>query len=175
MLKCKVCGKEFEAVKENHYIAREGIKTGALANLASNEEKIFDAFDCPYCGCQYIAGERKRSFIQDSNSINYCVGFSEEENKSEENPYCCENTLNDSEKYACFGEYEECACSNNKCTQKEECQKETNSKKPYCFGNHDDCSDECISCLCELECDENTRKVIKPKKSKKNEANKNEE
>lgn len=27
------------------------------------EENLYDAFDCPMCGCQVIAKERKRDYI----------------------------------------------------------------------------------------------------------------
>lgn len=57
---CKVCGYVFELTEQRHYIARE--KTEMFL-IASNkmEPTLYDAFDCPICGCQYIANERKRS------------------------------------------------------------------------------------------------------------------
>lgn len=65
MLKCKICGKEFEATNERHYIARDNCKTG-LVNIVSNDEvKMYDAFNCPSCGCQVIAQERKRDILDD--------------------------------------------------------------------------------------------------------------
>lgn len=56
---CKVCEHVFELTKERHYIAREKTE---LFLIASNkmEPTLYDAFDCPNCGCQYIAKERKR-------------------------------------------------------------------------------------------------------------------
>lgn len=63
MLKCKVCGIEFPAIKERHYIARDNGKTGLSSALGSNdEEKIYDSFDCPMCGCQVVAQDRKRTY-----------------------------------------------------------------------------------------------------------------
>lgn len=63
MLKCKVCGTEFPAIEERHYIARDNGKTGLSSAFGSNdEEKIYDSFDCPMCGCQVVAQERKRIF-----------------------------------------------------------------------------------------------------------------
>ena len=58
---CKSCGHVFELTKQRHYIARE--KTEMFL-IASNkmEPTLYDAFDCPICGCQYIANERKRVF-----------------------------------------------------------------------------------------------------------------
>lgn len=61
MLKCKICGTEFPAIRERHYIARDNGKTGLSSAFGSNdEEKIYDSFDCPMCGSQIIAQERKR-------------------------------------------------------------------------------------------------------------------
>ena len=64
MLECKVCGTKFNAIVEKHYVVRDNGKTGFAAALGSNaEERLYDAFDCPACGCQIIAKERKRSYI----------------------------------------------------------------------------------------------------------------
>lgn len=52
MLECKVCGTKFNAIIERHYLARDNGKEG-----------LYDAFDCPMCGCQVIAKERKREYI----------------------------------------------------------------------------------------------------------------
>lgn len=60
-IKCKVCEYEFVPEKKEHYVSRDEVKVG-LSNLAGGmEEKIYDTFDCPQCGCQNIMGERKRS------------------------------------------------------------------------------------------------------------------
>lgn len=67
MLKCKICGTEFPAVKERHYVARDNGKIGLSSAFGSNdEEKIYDSFDCPLCGSQIIAQERKRNFEPDN-------------------------------------------------------------------------------------------------------------
>lgn len=62
MLKCKICGTEFPPVTDKHYIARENGIQGGLTQFSNGkqEEKIYDAFDCPQCCCQVIAQERKR-------------------------------------------------------------------------------------------------------------------
>ena len=62
MLKCKICGTEVPAIEERHYIARDNSRTGAVVVISKDEEKIYDAYDCPMCGCQIIAQERKRNF-----------------------------------------------------------------------------------------------------------------
>lgn len=67
MLRCKVCGHEFDATKENHYISRDEVKYGFSALAGGNEGKIFDTFDCINCGCQIIVGERKRIFTLSIN------------------------------------------------------------------------------------------------------------
>ena len=63
MLKCKICGTEFPAIKERHYITRDNGKTGLSSAFGSNDEvKIYDSFDCPMCGCQVVAQDRKRIY-----------------------------------------------------------------------------------------------------------------
>lgn len=66
MLKCKICGTEFPAVEERHYIARDNSRTGAVVVISKDEEKIYDAYDCPMCGSQIIAQDRKRNFEPDN-------------------------------------------------------------------------------------------------------------
>ena len=59
MLKCKVCGFEFEAKSENRYTSRSGGRDGLFsAAMSAPDERIYDTFDCPACGCQYVAQER---------------------------------------------------------------------------------------------------------------------
>lgn len=64
MLECKVCGCKFNANSENHYTARDNEKNGVAAVFNSElESKLYDAFDCPSCGSQIVAQERKRIYI----------------------------------------------------------------------------------------------------------------
>ena len=59
--KCQVCGNEFSMVSERRYTARKG-KVIGLVNIAeSKEPKLYDAFDCPECGCQNLVNERLRN------------------------------------------------------------------------------------------------------------------
>lgn len=58
-IKCKICGTEFPALAKDHYIVRDLEKTGLAAAFGSEESGQFDAFDCPNCGCQVIAQQRK--------------------------------------------------------------------------------------------------------------------
>ena len=81
-IKCKVCDCEFIPQVKGHYIARTDGKTGVVAAFQSNDETgLFDAFDCPQCGCQVIAQERKRAYI-----ISHVddIEYGEEESEGEE-------------------------------------------------------------------------------------------
>lgn len=61
MLKCKICGHEFSPVIDNHYISRDKeVLGGMVAAISKSEPCKYDTFDCPVCGCQVIAQERKR-------------------------------------------------------------------------------------------------------------------
>lgn len=61
MIKCKVCGCEFPAVADKRYTVRDNTKT-SVVTFAQDEEKLYDAFDCPMCGCQAVVQERKREY-----------------------------------------------------------------------------------------------------------------
>ena len=62
IVKCKICGSYFKLEYKDHYIARDrGTKGGLVQTMNGQEEtKMYDAYDCPHCGSQYIAQERKR-------------------------------------------------------------------------------------------------------------------
>ena len=63
-IECKICGCEFNPILERHYISRSEGKTGFAANFGTNDEtKLFDTFDCPQCGCQSVAQQRKREYV----------------------------------------------------------------------------------------------------------------
>lgn len=51
---CKVCGVEFAPKKENKYIAKVVKRTSML----TADMEYYDAFNCPQCGCQQLAGLR---------------------------------------------------------------------------------------------------------------------
>lgn len=63
MIKCNVCGCEFTPTIDKHYVSRDIGETGVAEVLKHVEEKLYDAFDCPACGCQIVTQERKRLFI----------------------------------------------------------------------------------------------------------------
>lgn len=66
-MKCKICGKRFKLMKKNRYLATE--KIGALEGL-TKASKIFEAFDCPHCGCQNIVNIREKGEENDSMEHN---------------------------------------------------------------------------------------------------------
>lgn len=49
-IKCKVCGFEFEVKAENRYTGVE-VMHGTLKDIKT----YYNCFDCPECGCQYVA------------------------------------------------------------------------------------------------------------------------
>lgn len=59
---CDVCGAEFPLRREDHYIVRDEGTTGLALVVGGPEETLYDAFDCPYCGCQNVMQERKRQY-----------------------------------------------------------------------------------------------------------------
>ena len=76
-MRCSVCGAEFVPKKEARDTGRNNGKTGAMSLFEANqEERLYDCFDCPICGCQIVAKERKRKYeeekgeITDNESIN---------------------------------------------------------------------------------------------------------
>lgn len=63
-IECKVCGNKFIPKKENKYIVQGRISTGGINNAFSgeySEPKLYDAFDCDICGCQFVAKERLKT------------------------------------------------------------------------------------------------------------------
>lgn len=64
MTTCKACGREFALLKEKRYTASDA-KDGFIGALCRCES-LYDAFDCPFCGCQNVLQERKRRFEEDA-------------------------------------------------------------------------------------------------------------
>lgn len=69
MTTCKVCGRDFALIKEEHYVASDNAKTGVMGAIGGTEPDIYDAFDCPHCGCQNIMQTRKRSYFPEMLSV----------------------------------------------------------------------------------------------------------
>lgn len=58
---CDICGRDFALIKEEHYVARAIMRNGGItaALTGQDEAEMYDAFDCPHCGCQNIVQVRK--------------------------------------------------------------------------------------------------------------------
>ena len=55
-MKCKVCNKRFKPWAQRRY---EVIKEPAPLEALAKKAVIFEAFDCPRCGCQNIVNIRE--------------------------------------------------------------------------------------------------------------------
>jgi len=53
-IKCKVCGTKFKPQKSNKYT----VKIVKRTSFVTADVEYYDAFDCPKCGCQQLAGLR---------------------------------------------------------------------------------------------------------------------
>ena len=62
MTTCKICGRDFPLIAEERYTVRDAEKTGIAVAFGGSESMLYDAFDCPHCGCQNIVQERKRMY-----------------------------------------------------------------------------------------------------------------
>lgn len=60
MTTCKVCGRDFALIAEEHYISKEADKIGFAALADGPAPVLFDSFDCPHCGCQNNMQQRNR-------------------------------------------------------------------------------------------------------------------
>ena len=49
--KCSVCGKRFAPCKESVYLASEST---SLTDVFTKAPRVYDAIDCPGCGCQIL-------------------------------------------------------------------------------------------------------------------------
>lgn len=56
-MKCFVCGSDFILNATDKYIVNVPASAVSKALLGTND-KIFEAFDCPCCGCQNLVNER---------------------------------------------------------------------------------------------------------------------
>lgn len=113
-LNCKVCGNKLILDENFHYIARDEVTTGIVTIGRHDEEKLYDAFDCPFCSCQNIVGERKREYIVKAEELPDEIVLEEQEDKT---------TLK------CFGSYEENDLDCALCTIEKECKKAAEGDK----------------------------------------------
>ena len=56
MVKCSICGEQVELRKENRY--EVVIEAGVLQKSLGVKDHLYEAFDCPRCGCQMLMQER---------------------------------------------------------------------------------------------------------------------
>ena len=110
---CTVCGRDFALIAEERYTARDDEKSGLTVVVSDSESKLYDAFDCPHCGCQNIVQGRKRLYNpmkdygvvnieqdKQDNNHNGCIGCRYEDCTSEDYPCseCCKNFFDHYEK-----------------------------------------------------------------------------
>lgn len=60
MTTCKVCGRDFPLIVEDHYVSKEAGKIGIAAIASGPAPILWDSFDCPHCGCQNRMQQRNR-------------------------------------------------------------------------------------------------------------------
>lgn len=60
MTTCKVCGRDFPLIAEDHYVSKEAGKVGFAAIAGGSAPVLWDSFDCPHCGCQNRMQQRNR-------------------------------------------------------------------------------------------------------------------
>lgn len=64
MKRCKVCNRFFKLKAENKYlVVNEPIFLKALTEKTT----VFEAFDCPWCGCQNVVNVREAHAIEKSH------------------------------------------------------------------------------------------------------------
>lgn len=84
MITCGVCGRDLPLIIEEHYIARDTEKTGVVPALTGKQESgLYDAIDCPHCGCQIILQSRKREECPCDYGICDECGVEEEDQEDE--------------------------------------------------------------------------------------------
>lgn len=59
MTTCKICGRDFPLMAEEHYVAVDTKCGGIKAVLEGDGTTLYDVFDCPHCGCQNVMQVRK--------------------------------------------------------------------------------------------------------------------
>lgn len=99
MTTCKVCGRDFALMAEDHYVVRDAEKMGVLPALSGQKESNrYDAFDCPHCGCQNVMQMRKIDVDADAEEPDGCVDCEYEDRAEDEEP-CEECKRNYTDEY----------------------------------------------------------------------------
>ena len=58
MKRCKVCKRPFILKAKNKYVFAKRVSFFARSTIVNGSE-YYEAFDCPYCGCQNIVNIRE--------------------------------------------------------------------------------------------------------------------
>lgn len=60
---CDVCGADIKLESFRRYSVLEHLSASLFnaKTLQPEIARVYDAFDCPVCGCQYVAKERLRN------------------------------------------------------------------------------------------------------------------
>lgn len=61
MRKCNICGRRFRLLAKNRY---EVVRRAAGLNFLTQGTVYYNAFDCPYCGCQNIVGVLEKETVR---------------------------------------------------------------------------------------------------------------
>lgn len=64
MKRCKICGRFFWLKSENRYEVSDRQLVPALTSLIK-KATVFEAFDCPWCGCQNIVNVRETDEVEE--------------------------------------------------------------------------------------------------------------
>lgn len=86
MTTCKVCGRDFPLIAEEHYVSKEADSFGLAAIAGVVVPTLWDSFDCPHCGCQNRMQQRNR--LTDSLGRDFPLDYGENE-EDEESCCCC--------------------------------------------------------------------------------------
>lgn len=82
MNKCDICGKEFELHAHDRYTVIDVNPTNLFIDL--KRPVTYNAFDCPYCGCQNRRGTLLPSCSSTPKKILFKSHESEEEDANDE-------------------------------------------------------------------------------------------
>ena len=74
MRKCNVCGRRFRLLAKNRY---EVVKRPVGLQCLTQGAVYYNAFDCPYCGCQNIVGVVEKDVEEYQISEDIAKGFEE--------------------------------------------------------------------------------------------------
>ena len=85
MATCKICGRYFPLIVEDHYVAQDVKREGSIYTLVGGDKiGMFDAFDCPHCGCQNVMQNRKPECPCDYGICDECDPVEEEEEENDD-------------------------------------------------------------------------------------------